>query len=1327
MKTIKILLSTILTISATTLMALPIQGLKKKESGLNKTAAGCNQTTAVIDMDINNVRARLMNGGDMWWDRPNAVAAYEVPKNSNKNALFQGSIWIGGIDRASQDLKVAAQTYRQSGNDYWSGPLDENNGYSINFQTCADWDRFWKINAADITKFREIYQDKTDLGEIQQAIQNNISNVPEVIKEWPAKGNKFIKTSANAPMPEPKRELADYVNVDGIDGYDWRNGDYPSIVGDQYIWWVFNDRGDVKTETTSDAIGLEVHTAAFAFATNDCLNESTFINYKVHNFSTSPMDSTFMATVTDADLGYAYDDYVGCDTTRGLGILYNGDAYDEGPGGYGFELPIVAVDFFIGPRYFDEVKQKDTQLKMTVFTYFNNDNTPTGNPSAKDDYYQYMTGSWKDGQPFTTACNAREAGPATKNIFYGDPCKGGWSEAACANTPYDRRFIHSAGPFPLLPGYQPSNVIIGVVWVPNIGGGKAACFSKIQVCDDKAQNLFDNNFKLPFGPQAPSTNVTPLDRKLVFDIDNLASSNNFGEGYGTNLNDEKFREASPKAKLNGSPDSLYKFEGYIVYQLKDEKVAASDLRQKDGSVNTDRARIVFQCDKKNGIKDIINFEVDPEISTDYYVPKLMVSGQDEGIKHSFAITQDAFATGTSKTLVNYKTYYFLIVAYAYNNFKQFDANNFSGTQDLAYLESRTNGRGLPIQMLSVMPHPANDSLYVQNYADYGTGIQIKRIEGIGNNGVAMELTEESELEALGATSKSYYPTYKPNLGPMDLKVVHPNLVQEGDYEVWVKVDSSKAQPFSITYNNGNETDTTRGAIANRSSWFIVRNNPSGTNDTVYSQVNLTEYNEQYLRKYNSFDWGLSASLTQQVRPGDDQIRNNNGYITSRVLFNDINNQWLSGVQDQDGLSLNNWIRSGGQFEVVTNGTVNNCDMNDINVKDANGEFEKVMSGTWAPYNIVNNVNTDVCGFGVYYGNDSRTRNRLEEVYSIDVVFTSDRSKWSKAAVIEMTSHKTNQAFGENGAFKYVLRKHEGWNGDVDANDKPIYSTNPADSGMSYFPGYAINVETGERLNIAFGEESFNAQDRGNDMLWNPTSRTIDPIDRVLKWGGKHIIYVLRSKYDGCAAFANTIRPNTSNSTDKATVDGYRSVMWVGVPLLAPGAKFASNKDGIIPTDTRMQIRVTRPYTWYKGDPNQTLRNNGWPLYSFTTKGIAPAKLGDTKNNYSNKKDEIFERIHVVPNPYYAYSQYESSRIDNRVRIINLPAKATIKIYTLDGALVRILEKSDPNTSYIDWDIKNSKNIPIASGMYLVHVNLPGVGETVLKWFGAMRPTDLTSF
>ena len=82
----------------------------------------CPATTAQIDLAVNNVRARILNGGDLWWDpNNNSAGIYEVPKGSGLVSIYAGSFWIGGFDPANQ-LKVAAQTYRQTGaNDFSSG------------------------------------------------------------------------------------------------------------------------------------------------------------------------------------------------------------------------------------------------------------------------------------------------------------------------------------------------------------------------------------------------------------------------------------------------------------------------------------------------------------------------------------------------------------------------------------------------------------------------------------------------------------------------------------------------------------------------------------------------------------------------------------------------------------------------------------------------------------------------------------------------------------------------------------------------------------------------------------------------------------------------------------------------------------------------------------------------------------------------------------------------------------------------------------------------------------------------------------------------------
>ena len=107
-------------------------------------------------------------------------------------------------------------------------------------------------------------------------------------------------------------------------------------------------------------------------------------------------------------------------------------------------------------------------------------------------------------------------------------------------------------------------------------------------------------------------------------------------------------------------------------------------------------------------------------------------------------------------------------------------------------------------------------------------------------------------------------------------------------------------------------------------------------------------------------------------------------------------------------------------------------------------------------------------------------------------------------------------------------------------------------------------------------------------------------------------------------------------------------------------------------------------------------------------------------------DSALILINVVPNPYYAYSEYETDQLDNRIKIVNLPEICTISIYNVSGTLMRRFQKDDSKTS-LDWNLKNHVNIPVASGVYLIHVDVPGIGQRTLKWYGVIKPTDLNNF
>jgi hypothetical protein len=46
---------------------------------------------------------------------------------------------------------------------------------------------------------------------------------------------------------------------------------------------------------------------------------------------------------------------------------------------------------------------------------------------------------------------------------------------------------------------------------------------------------------------------------------------------------------------------------------------------------------------------------------------------------------------------------------------------------------------------------------------------------------------------------------------------------------------------------------------------------------------------------------------------------------------------------------------------------------------------------------------------------------------------------------------------------------------------------------------------------------------------------------------------------------------------------------------------------------------------------------------------------------------------------------------------------------------------------MDWDLKNQSNITIASGLYIFHIDAPGIGEKIVKWFGVVRPLDVQNY
>jgi hypothetical protein len=1442
------------------------------DNKVKSKAANCAPAVTLTEFFANNVRTAAETGGNTWYDRPLGNPYYEVPAEEGNHAIFAGALWMGGRDPGG-NLKLAAVRFRQVGNDYWPGPLSTDGSASTTPESCLKWDNFYSMSRNMVERHRYFFTlVNQGLDPFDDPIFADGYSIPSQIMNWPAAGDATLgQSSTIAPFADLRDPETQEV-LTTPDLYEPEQGDYPlydleqeidcrtrlvtdpvPLFGDFTMFWVFNDNGNIHTESQGQPIGMEIQAQMFGFTTNDEINNMTFCNYVLINRGTLTLNNTYFAQWVDTDLGNFIDDYVGCDVGRGLAYSYNGDDTDEGSQsgpGYGSQPPAIGVDFFEGPYqdldgvnnlvgigenealnglgYLDQSLPPDLQdtivdnerFGMRRFVFHSNVGegapAPTTDPTIAIDYYNMMRGIWKDGTPMTVGGRGYNPDipgavptdfmfPGTSDpLFWGTggvdpnfPDPQGWTEETANNPPGDRRFLQSAGPFTLSPG-QFNNITVGVVYARAQSGGPFASVRALLGADDKAQALFENCFRLLDGPDAPDLTFQELDKEILLYIRNTNPiSNNVGETY------EELDPTIPPSNVDGEPnDQFYRFQGYQIYQLRGSEVSIGEIDQ------VESARLIFQCDVRDGISQIVNYEFDPEIGLP--VPREKVNGANEGIRHSFRVVNDQFAAGDNR-LVNFKQYYFIAVAYGHNEYQDFnpDPDQLTG-QALPYIRSRQSPSG-DIQPVVPMPHKPDPRYFgtVQN-SQYGDQLPATRIEGQGNGANGVQLAQESiEKIMAGPIFKSDTLAYLEGRSPLDVKIIDPLSVQEAEFELRF-------------YSAETSADGTYSGSLDNALWYMFdTKNPSDT--IVKSEQAITLGNEQILPEF-----GISVNIGQVFYDEvGDPLAN---ILTPRLIFDELvygqgPSGWLTGVSDVDGSSLQNWIRAGRVGQGATEGgnaeapcffiggsnIIDNYFFNDYNCGspntagdvsctfvDPDGNFEAILNGIMSPARLASAYD---CGIApltreallrITEGSPGALGD-LTRLHSLQLSITPDKSQWSRCAVLEMSE---NAAFAEGGGQKMNPRV----NLSVDKNGRNqldagvnmdeatffgqqvitqafldgLNATNLANYenlvvrlnqiypqvqslsdlvglslGMGYFPGYAINPDNGERLNVMFGENSFQTADNGRDMLWNPSPRLdafggfgggLRPI-----WGGEHYVYVLRNDteldrrldrvplYDG----GQYVYDNFMATGIQARRTIYRAINWIMNPLLDETvAEWQSIENGLVPGEATINIGITRPYESYATvadelgeeslpytNPNDNLElssNQWWPVYRFSTSGF------ETVRNNTATAESALDLIDVVPNPYYAYSAYETGRVDNRVRLINLPPECKIQIFTINGTLVRILEKDNALT-WIDWNLQNDQFIPIAGGMYLIHVQSPGLGERVLKFFCATRPTDLRNF
>jgi hypothetical protein len=153
------------------------------------------------------------------------------------------------------------------------------------------------------------------------------------------------------------------------------------------------------------------------------------------------------------------------------------------------------------------------------------------------------------------------------------------------------------------------------------------------------------------------------------------------------------------------------------------------------------------------------------------------------------------------------------------------------------------------------------------------------------------------------------------------------------------------------------------------------------------------------------------------------------------------------------------------------------------------------------------------------------------------------------------------------------------------------------------------------------------------------------------------------------------------------------IMWFGAPNRRGNVTFKTGDEFLIISN-------------HINTPNDVFR--------FQTTGFeAAATTADAK--------AAAQRVNIFPNPYFGQNRAEINPVERFVTMTHLPTEGvTIRIFTLAGDLIQIIDdrlrgqQGTLGTQTALWNLRNSNDVPVASGIYIVHIDMGSLGQKVLK-------------
>jgi len=112
-----------------------------------------------------------------------------------------------------------------------------------------------------------------------------------------------------------------------------------------------------------------------------------------------------------------------------------------------------------------------------------------------------------------------------------------------------------------------------------------------------------------------------------------------------------------------------------------------------------------------------------------------------------------------------------------------------------------------------------------------------------------------------------------------------------------------------------------------------------------------------------------------------------------------------------------------------------------------------------------------------------------------------------------------------------------------------------------------------------------------------------------------------------------------------------------------------------------------------------------PLRDIAIEGAGVGPIYPSSGARDNLSD-----VSVIPNPYVFSAPWEQPGT-RKIQFVNLTDRATVRIFTVGGDLVREITHpaagSSQDQGSVDWDLKNGDGEVVESGIYIFQVEEPG--------------------